>query len=159
MSEHKSFVGQVLAWIGGIFHKAEVGLVPVILPFISTLLDGVKAVVENPLTAEAISFFHAPLADELFQKVKTALIKVTEEFNLVSELSKANTQAEVDAVLQKVFAAVKWPTEIDKQKFLSSFGARVLQEIKDHEMTFAQAIIDVEYFWENYTLTTPKPAA
>lgn len=152
--KQKTFLGKVLAWIGDIFHKAEQDLVPVILPFIGQLLNGVKAVVESPLTAAAVSFFKDPLAEDIFIKVKAALIKVTEEFNLAHDLATATTQAEVDTELQKIFASVSWPSDIAKQKFLSTFGARVLQEIKDNEMTFAQAVIDVEYFWENY-LNTP----
>lgn len=150
MSTHKTFFGKIFGWIGDLFHKAETDLVPVILPFISHMLNTIKTVVENPLVQTGLSFFHITLPADLFIKVAAAIQKVAEEFGLVANLANAQTQEEVDAALQKVFAEVKWPDEIAKQKFLSSFGARVLQEIKDHEMTFAEAIIDVEYFWENY---------
>lgn len=150
MSAHKTLFGKIFGWIGDIFHKAETDLVPVILPFISHMLNTIKTVVENPLTATALSFFHIQLPPDLFDKVKSALQKVAEEFGMIVDLKNAQTQEEADAELQKIFADVKWPDDIAKQKFLSSFGARVLQEIKDHEMTFAEAIIDVEYFWENY---------
>lgn len=149
-NKEKTFVGKILSWIGGIFHHAESELQAVILPFISHLLDAIKGIVESPITGEIVSFIPGNLPKEIFDKVKAILPKVANEFGLVVELEYVTTPDELNAVLQKIFASVKWPTDIDKQKFLSSFGARVLQEIKDNSMSFATAIIDIEFFFKNY---------
>ncbi len=112
---------------------------------------------ENPLTSTLISFIPGKLPSDLLAKLKVVLPQVAAEEGLVLDLANAHTEEDINKALQPIFATVKWPTEEAKQKFLSSFGARVIQEVKDKTMTFAQAVIDLEYFFENY-VKNPAPA-
>lgn len=150
MADHHTFFGKIFGWIGDIFHHAETVLKDVVLPLVSSILNGIKAIVENPITKEIISFIPGNLPKEIYDKLVSVLPKVSLEFNLVVDLTNATTPEQVNTALQNVFSEIKWPDDITKQKFLSSFGARIVQEIRDHEMTFAQAVIDVEYFYQNY---------
>ena len=139
------------SWLAKLFKAVTKDILPIVHDFLNAL----KSIVESPLATEVTALIPGNIDDAILSYLKQVLPQVCAEFGIIVDLTNASTADEVNAELQKAFAGANlWANDVEKQKFLSTLGARIFTELHaladGTKFTFGQAVTLIEGFYQGY---------
>lgn len=139
------------SWLGNLFKAVTRNILPVVHDFLNVL----KGIVESPIAGEVAAFIPGNIATDVLNYLKEKLPAVCAEFGIIIDLTNASTPDEINAELLKAFQGANlWTNDVEKQKFLSSLGARLFTELHTladgTKFTFGEAVSIIDSFYKGY---------
>lgn len=136
-------------WLEKIFHNLFTAIDETVFPLIVDFVDALKKVVDSPVGEVLVTFFPKVIDREKFIKVKGILEAVSFGLNVPLHLDGVDTIEELEAELNRVYGSLNWDSPAQRDEFLTRFGANFLRELHDGKLSFANAVMQVEYWYQN----------
>jgi len=145
------FLKTIALWLQKVVHTSNIKM-QLLLPIATGIVQKIKFL--DDILGDTLAIIVGGLAPAMQAKIKELLPKVLLELQLVQSLTEVTTAEQINTVLGKLWQNIQGPDAPGREKTLTQLAASILQQLHEGKLTFAEAVVDVEYYYQSFVVSS-----